>query len=549
LDVELPNGTVVHDVPDGTDKFTIMERAVKAGLATNEDFGQKTEHTEVSGTGYQEGIGRGLMHTLKRTGNLLGLYSDKDMKNSEDLDKDLMSITGGQLGNMTGEIAATLPVGGAVGAGLKGALAARGLVPGAELAAKVLGSGIGRGAVEGGLMGATQSESGEGADQTLFGAGMGGAWGAAGKLLGKVPDLLGLHISPEAAATQKLTGTFIPLSQSLVPGIGKQFYEAFLANLPGVGGKIRGQYTHAVEDIRRFAAEQAHPPTAPVNISGKDTISDAFGKLEDYWKNAYDELGQTPIKLFNGAGGRTAWSVPAEVEGAMKAASGGRFVPPQAGQVVNGEVMLNLKRATEELLEALPENSVLKKGAVKELEDFSQHIDDMLKQNLNPSGKGKGQMADLFKDYLAKQPYYEDYQRLLAAGQKALQSRGTSDFSMRELAAASARQTGRTALRGGGAGSLQETGRLGAASLPDFPSRQGLFQTAAALGLGGSFLVGGPAGVAGMMGAGRALASQRAQKLVSGQYNVMKNYAKMLRLVNRGSRSGAVVGGLNATGQ
>jgi hypothetical protein len=52
-----------------------------------------------------------------------------------------------------------------------------------------------------------------------------------------------------------------------------------------------------------------------------------------------------------------------------------------------------------------------------------------------------------------------------------------------------------------------------------------------------------------MMGAGRALASQRAQKLVSGQYNVMKNYAKMLRLVNRGSRSGAVVGGLNATGQ
>lgn len=550
MDVELPNGTVISDVPEGTNRYKVMEMAIAHKLATPEDFGQESAH---AGGSFWEGIGRGLTHTARSLGNMVGVVGDKELADSEDLDKDLLSTGAGQAGNFVGEMAATLPVGGAVGGLAKAATAARGVVPGARLAASVLGNGVSRAALEGAVGAGATADSDQRGGMAMFGAGLGGAMGGAGKLLKLGVNKLTPKITPEAAQLQKMTGTFIPLSQALEPGVGKQFYEAFLANLPGVGGKIRGQYKNAIEDLRRYAAEQAHPPTAPVTITPKDTIADAFGKLEDYWKTAYDGIGAVPIKLFNGAGGRQSWKVPLEVEEAMKAASGGRFAPPPVGATVSGEVMVNLKRATEELLEKVPEGSTLKAAAKKELEDFSEHIDDMLKQNLDPTGKGKGKMADVYRDYLDKQPYYEDYQRLLSAGQKAVKARGVSDFSPAELAASSARQTGTSAVRGGGAGSMQETGRLGAATLPDFPSRQGLFQTAAALGLGGSFLAGGgvpvAAGAAGMMGVGRALASPRAQKLVSGQYDVMKHYSKLLRRMGMASRNAAVIGGTDVQRQ
>lgn len=40
MDIELPNGTIIQGVPEGTSKQDIMAKAIKAGLATAEDFGQ-----------------------------------------------------------------------------------------------------------------------------------------------------------------------------------------------------------------------------------------------------------------------------------------------------------------------------------------------------------------------------------------------------------------------------------------------------------------------------------------------------------------------------
>jgi hypothetical protein len=39
MDIELPNGAVIEDIPEGTPKSEIMARAIKAGLAKSEDFG------------------------------------------------------------------------------------------------------------------------------------------------------------------------------------------------------------------------------------------------------------------------------------------------------------------------------------------------------------------------------------------------------------------------------------------------------------------------------------------------------------------------------
>lgn len=48
MDIKLPNGTVVHGVPDGTPKDAIMAKAISAGLATESDFTKSTKQPEPS---------------------------------------------------------------------------------------------------------------------------------------------------------------------------------------------------------------------------------------------------------------------------------------------------------------------------------------------------------------------------------------------------------------------------------------------------------------------------------------------------------------------
>jgi hypothetical protein len=46
MDIELPNGVVIQDIPEGMTKGQIMAQAIRNGLATPEDFGFKTQPTE-----------------------------------------------------------------------------------------------------------------------------------------------------------------------------------------------------------------------------------------------------------------------------------------------------------------------------------------------------------------------------------------------------------------------------------------------------------------------------------------------------------------------
>ena len=47
MDIELPNGYVIEGIPEGTSKQDIMAKAIKAGLAKAEDFGQPAQPAEV----------------------------------------------------------------------------------------------------------------------------------------------------------------------------------------------------------------------------------------------------------------------------------------------------------------------------------------------------------------------------------------------------------------------------------------------------------------------------------------------------------------------
>jgi hypothetical protein len=53
MDIELPNGVVIQDIPEGMTKGQIMAQAIRNGLATPEDFGFKSQPTEQAPTAKQ----------------------------------------------------------------------------------------------------------------------------------------------------------------------------------------------------------------------------------------------------------------------------------------------------------------------------------------------------------------------------------------------------------------------------------------------------------------------------------------------------------------
>lgn len=165
MEVRLPNGTVLRNIPEGTNKFQIMEKAIASGLATPEDFGQ--ESYSASGSGIQNffagmgksvvDTGRGIRQIGAEIGNKAGLVSDEtvqDLRADQDevnvRDAELMSSGAGIAGNITGTVATTLlPAGlaakGAQGAGaLRSAQALRAFVnPGTARAAAASGATLG----------------------------------------------------------------------------------------------------------------------------------------------------------------------------------------------------------------------------------------------------------------------------------------------------------------------------------------------------------------------------------------------------------------------
>lgn len=59
MDVKLPNGVVISGIPEGTNKWSIVEKAINRGLATPEDFGQESAHPGKYADPIREAVGLG----------------------------------------------------------------------------------------------------------------------------------------------------------------------------------------------------------------------------------------------------------------------------------------------------------------------------------------------------------------------------------------------------------------------------------------------------------------------------------------------------------
>ena len=519
MDYRLPNGTLIRNVPDDMKKHAIASRAIREGLATNADFGYDETGSaagETKGDRFIEGMGRGVVETGRQIGNIFGIISDDELADAEKLDADLMATGMGQFGSLVGEVAATLPISG--GVGLAGKAAGTGLRAarsagtvsrkGFSRAGRALQSPVARGAVEGAAIGAIFG----GPEHRVAGAAGGAGFGAGGGWLGKKignswRNFKLTNMTPEALALQKQTGQFIPLSQS-GKGLTKMWYNGLLANLPGVSSKIRGQYREAVNDLRHWAATKAHPDTewAEVSLAGDDSVVAMMSKLDDFWTGAYDDINAAVVDA-------ARLKVPKEVRSLLETASEGLYkIPKGPGQ--NGANLLNHRNALNNL-RSQSGKGPLRKGINAKIDEAIESVDDVLKREVDD---------EIYARYEQLSEPYRHYQILGKAFDDAAKLGG--EFTPGQLLARSAKgATKATPLED----SYLAVARNAAKALPDFPSREGIYQIIAATQVGGAIATGmtfglasAGVGLASILGVGRWMATKRFQEVITGQHNMRR---------------------------
>jgi hypothetical protein len=71
MDIELPNGVVIKDIPEGTSKEQIMQKAIKNGLATAEDFQMGSALVEDFSLGQQQQVAQPMPYKSPSMGDKL----------------------------------------------------------------------------------------------------------------------------------------------------------------------------------------------------------------------------------------------------------------------------------------------------------------------------------------------------------------------------------------------------------------------------------------------------------------------------------------------
>lgn len=490
---------------------------------------------------FMEGMGAGFMDIGRSVGNMVGMVDDETVMNQREIDEGLGGM--GKFGKFAGEMLATAPLGGGVGAGVaKGARALDAASKGGKYLTKTLGRGMGRGAVEGATYGAVMADPNERGAGALGGAAFGGALGAAGTALGKALGKGSVtKITDEAKQLQKLTGTFIPLSQAAEEGMTRMIYNAFLANIPGVGGKIRGQYKNALQDARRFAAEHAMPDTPSaheaVKLTGRESIDEMIQKMKQYWGSeaegikgiAFEGIKNLPIIIGKGMKVPVA---PKWLISKVDDITEGMVTFPAPGKQMTGAQILDLKTAIGSVIAKLEPKTA---GVARA---YTKQLDELMKANWDPTGKGRGAAARALREYQDASKYYKSWMALRSSADKAAD---LSEFGMSQLAKSAKAGTGRVLPGRASVGqearsrvnplaTQRRTGQLGVKALENFPSKQGLFQTLAATSpatsaLGGAALGGMGGALAAfpiVVGLGRLGASKSVQKYLSGQTKFQK---------------------------
>lgn len=105
FDVQMPDGTIIQGVPDGTTKEQVHAKwkdRLNAQNSPVKDMG--------IGARMAAGAGRQLVGRARSVGNMLGMVSDEDYTAAQKMDKPLMDTTSAKVGGFLGDVALSLPM-------------------------------------------------------------------------------------------------------------------------------------------------------------------------------------------------------------------------------------------------------------------------------------------------------------------------------------------------------------------------------------------------------------------------------------------------------
>jgi hypothetical protein len=299
MDIELPNGTIIQGIPEGTPKSVVMEKAIRAGLAKPEDFGIQQQPVSAPSSSLLMGIKEPIsgaaqllpkgLEFISSAGGLapnpvsqfFGSEAERvrAMNAAEEQayqqQRQAQGETGFDVGRLVGNVVS--PANLAVGV-----RAAQG--------ARALGAGIGtQAAVSGAAQGAMQPVNAptgfaeEKATQIGLGAVAGKVGEAAVSATGKVLNPL----ASKAEQTMRDLGV-TPTPGQTLGGMYKKA-EDFAQNLPLVGGQIRNAREKVLFDFNKGVINKALDKVGdklPENVVGRDAVAYAAEQVS----NKYDEV-------------------------------------------------------------------------------------------------------------------------------------------------------------------------------------------------------------------------------------------------------------------
>jgi hypothetical protein len=280
MEVRLPDGTVVSNIPEGTTRAQLVDKLLANGM--HKSFGldpsdpnakykalqirAQVDPTEgMSGTQkFLAGAGKAYTDIGRGVGQLVGAVPQGDIDEAKSLDAPLMNTGAGVAGNIVGNVAALAPAA---------------LVPGVNT---LTGAGL-----VGGALGMAQPvATGESrALNTALGAGLGvagqGVANAVGRAVRPVQSTLPKELAPLAA---KAEAAGIPLTAAQKTGSRPlAITESVLENLPFTADKQlaakQAQKTAFNRAALKTVGENADTATPDVLSAAKDRIGKTFEDL------------------------------------------------------------------------------------------------------------------------------------------------------------------------------------------------------------------------------------------------------------------------------
>jgi hypothetical protein len=299
MDIELPNGTIIQGIPEGTPKSVVMQKAIKAGLAKPEDFGVQQQPVSAPSSGLLMGIKDPIsgaaqllpkgLEFISSAGGLapnpvsqfFGSEAERvrAMNAAEEAayqkQRQSQGETGFDIGRTVGNVVSPANI-------AVGVRAAQG--------ARALGAGIGtQAAAAGAAQGAMQpvNEPTGFAEEKATQIGLGAVAGKVGQAVVSATGKVLNPLASKAEQTMRDLG-ITPTPGQTLGGVYKKA-EDFAQNLPLIGGQIRNAREKVLFDFNKGVINKALDKVGdklPENVVGRDAVAYAAEQVS----NKYDEV-------------------------------------------------------------------------------------------------------------------------------------------------------------------------------------------------------------------------------------------------------------------